>query len=102
MEEITGEEAEPVARVAALDVGKAELVCCMRVPLLRPRRTVRAHGAALSVKMSLRLMHQAALRYSTACAQLAEQRIRFRPTLSRSIRRTLVADNRDCYRNWPE
>jgi len=32
MEEITEEEAEPVARVAALDVGKAELVCCMRVP----------------------------------------------------------------------
>ena len=32
MEEITEEEAEPVARVAALDVGKAELVGCMRVP----------------------------------------------------------------------
>src|SRR6266571_6997846 len=32
MEEFTEEEAEPVARVAALDIGKAELVCCIRVP----------------------------------------------------------------------
>ena len=32
MEEIAEEEAELVARVAALDVGKAELVCCVRVP----------------------------------------------------------------------
>jgi transposase len=31
VEEITG-EAELVARVAALDIGKAELVCCVRVP----------------------------------------------------------------------
>jgi transposase len=31
MEEIT-EEAEVVQRVAALDIGKAELVCCVRVP----------------------------------------------------------------------
>ncbi len=32
MEEITEEAAELVARVAALDVGKASLVCCVRVP----------------------------------------------------------------------
>ena len=32
MKETTEEEAEPVARVAALDIGKAELVCCVRVP----------------------------------------------------------------------
>jgi transposase len=32
MEEIAGEEAELVERVAALDIGKAELVCCVRVP----------------------------------------------------------------------
>src|SRR6202046_648804 len=32
MEEITEEETEPVARVAALDIGKAELVGCVRVP----------------------------------------------------------------------
>jgi transposase len=32
MEEIIEETAELVARVAALDIGKAELVCCVRVP----------------------------------------------------------------------
>jgi transposase len=32
MEEIIEEAAELVARVAALDIGKAELVCCVRVP----------------------------------------------------------------------
>jgi len=32
MEEITEETAELVARVAALDIGKAELVACVRVP----------------------------------------------------------------------
>ena len=32
MEEITEEEAELVARVAALDIGKAELTACVRVP----------------------------------------------------------------------
>ncbi len=32
MKEIAEDEAELVARVAALDVGKAELVCCVRVP----------------------------------------------------------------------
>ena len=32
MEEITEEAAELVARVAALDIGKASLVACVRVP----------------------------------------------------------------------
>jgi transposase len=32
MEEITDEPAELVERVAALDIGKASLVCCVRVP----------------------------------------------------------------------
>jgi transposase len=32
VEEITEEAAELVARVAALDIGKASLVCCVRVP----------------------------------------------------------------------
>ena len=32
MEEITEEVAELVARVAALDIGKASLVACVRVP----------------------------------------------------------------------
>jgi transposase len=32
VEEVSEEAAEPVARVAALDIGKAELVCCARVP----------------------------------------------------------------------
>ena len=32
MEEITGQEAELVARVAVLDVGKASLTACVRVP----------------------------------------------------------------------
>src|SRR6266542_3518491 len=32
MEEITEERAEVVERVAALDIGKASLVCCVRVP----------------------------------------------------------------------
>jgi transposase len=30
--EETSEDAAPVARVAALDIGKAEVVCCVRVP----------------------------------------------------------------------
>jgi transposase len=30
--EVTEDAAELVARVAALDIGKAELVCCVRVP----------------------------------------------------------------------
>ena len=32
MEEVTDEPAELVQRVAALDIGKASLVCCVRVP----------------------------------------------------------------------
>ena len=32
MEEVTEEPAEMVERVAALDIGKASLVCCVRVP----------------------------------------------------------------------
>ena len=32
MEEVTEEPAELVERVAALDIGKASLVCCVRVP----------------------------------------------------------------------
>ena len=32
MEEVTDEPAELVERVAALDIGKASLVCCVRVP----------------------------------------------------------------------
>ena len=32
MEDITEEAAELVARVAALDIGKASLVACVRVP----------------------------------------------------------------------
>jgi transposase len=32
VDEVTEEAAELVARVAALDIGKAELVCCVRVP----------------------------------------------------------------------
>ena len=32
MEELTEEPAELVERVAALDIGKASLVCCVRVP----------------------------------------------------------------------
>ena len=32
MLEETGDSEEIIARVAALDIGKAELVCCVRVP----------------------------------------------------------------------
>ena len=32
------DEEEIIARVAALDVGKAELVCCVRVPWLQVAR----------------------------------------------------------------
>lgn len=32
MEEVTDEPTELVQRVAALDIGKASLVCCVRVP----------------------------------------------------------------------
>src|SRR6478735_9244401 len=36
--EVEQEEPEIIARVAALDIGKAELVCCVRVPGAGPRR----------------------------------------------------------------
>jgi hypothetical protein len=32
------DQEEIIARVAALDIGKAELVCCVRVPAPRGRR----------------------------------------------------------------
>ena len=35
MLEQTQDEQEIIARVAALDIGKAELVCCVRVPDLK-------------------------------------------------------------------
>jgi transposase len=58
MEEITGEEAEPVARVAALDIGKAELVCCVRVPHEtipgRRRQEVRTFGTTTWSLLELR------------------------------------------------
>jgi transposase len=30
--EVTSDDQEVIARIAALDIGKAELVCCVRVP----------------------------------------------------------------------
>jgi transposase len=58
MEEITEEEAEPVARVAALDIGKAELVCCVRVPHEtipgRRRQEVRTFGTTTWSLLELR------------------------------------------------
>jgi hypothetical protein len=32
VDDVTDERAEVVERVAALDIGKASLVCCVRVP----------------------------------------------------------------------
>jgi hypothetical protein len=46
MEEITEDAAELVVRVAALDVGKAELVCCVRVP----RETIRGGAGRRSAR----------------------------------------------------
>ena len=58
MEEIAGEEAELVARVAALDIGKAELVCCVRVPHEgkpgRRRQEVRTFAATTRSLLELR------------------------------------------------
>jgi len=58
MEEFTEEEAEPVARVAALDIGKAELVCCIRVPHEtipgRRRQEVRTFGTTTRSLLELR------------------------------------------------
>jgi hypothetical protein len=35
--EVAQDDQEIIARVAALDVGKAEVVCCVRVPGVGPR-----------------------------------------------------------------
>ena len=58
MEEITEEVAELVARVAALDIGKAELVCCVRVPhearVGRRRQEVRTFATTTRCLLELR------------------------------------------------
>jgi transposase len=58
MEEIAEDAAEPVARVAALDVGKAELVCCVRVPAEgkpgRRRQDVRSFATTTRSLLELR------------------------------------------------
>ena len=58
MEEITEEAAEPVARVAALDVGKASLVACVRVPHEgkpgRRRQEVRTYATTTPALLDLR------------------------------------------------
>jgi transposase len=57
MEELTEEEAEPVARVAALDIGKAQLVCCVRVPdeTVRGRRRQEVRTFATMTRSLLEL-----------------------------------------------
>jgi transposase len=58
MDEITEDAAELVARVAGLDVGKASLVCCVRVPHdTRPgrrRREVRTFATTTGQLLELR------------------------------------------------
>jgi len=58
MEEITEEPAELAERVAALDIGKASLVCCVRVPHeSRPgarRQEVRTCGTVTPALLELR------------------------------------------------
>src|SRR5689334_10176129 len=58
MEEVTEEPAELVERVAALDIGKASLVCCVRVPHeSRPRarrQEVRTYGTVTPALLELR------------------------------------------------
>src|SRR6266704_3306403 len=58
MEEVTEEPAELVERVAALDIGKASLVCCVRVPHeSRPgarRQEVRTYGTVTPPQRQLR------------------------------------------------
>ena len=58
MEEVTEEAAELVARVAALDIGKAELVCCVRVPHERKpgarRQEVRSFATTTRALLELR------------------------------------------------
>ena len=58
MEEVTDEPAELVERVAALDIGKASLVCCVRVPHeSRPgarRQEVRTYSTTTPALLGLR------------------------------------------------
>ena len=58
MEELTEEPAELVERVAALDIGKASLVCCVRVPhesrLGARRQEVRTYGTVTPALLELR------------------------------------------------
>ena len=58
MEELTEEPAELAERVAALDIGKASLVCCVRVPHeSRPgarRREVRSYDTVTPALLELR------------------------------------------------
>ena len=58
MEEVTEEPAELVERVAALDIGKASLVCCVRVPHeSRPgarRQEVRTYDTVTPALLELR------------------------------------------------
>jgi transposase len=58
MEEVTDEPAELVERVAALDIGKASLVCCVRVPHeSKPggrRQEVRTCGTVTPALLELR------------------------------------------------
>jgi transposase len=58
MEEVTDEPAELVQRVAALDIGKASLVCCVRVPHeSRPgarRQEVRTYDTVTPALLELR------------------------------------------------
>ena len=58
MEEVTDEPAEMVERVAALDIGKASLVCCVRVPHeSRPgarRQEVRTYDTVTPALLELR------------------------------------------------
>jgi transposase len=58
MEEVTDEPAELVERVAALDIGKASLVCCVRVPHeSKPgarRQEVRTYGTVTRALLELR------------------------------------------------
>jgi transposase len=58
MEEVTDEPAELVERVAALDIGKASLVCCVRVPhesrLGARRQEVRTYSTTTPALLGLR------------------------------------------------
>jgi transposase len=58
MDELTEEPAELTERVAALDIGKASLVCCVRVPhesrLGARRQEVRTYGNVTPALLELR------------------------------------------------